>query len=87
MGIINANKAGLMLGTLMGGWHFLWAILVATGLAQALLNFIFWMHFISPPYKVGAFSAEIALILIAVTTTLGYAIGYVAALIWNRIQR
>jgi len=87
MGTVNPNKAGLVLGVLIGGWHLLWAILVAAGWAQVLLNFVFWMHFIRPPYTVGPFSAGIALILIVVTATFGYAMGYVLGVLWNWIHR
>jgi hypothetical protein len=87
MGTVNPNKAGLVLAALLGGWHFLWAVLVAAGWAQAFLNFVFWMHFIKPPYTVGAFSASIALTLILVTAAIGYVIGYVLAVLWNAIHR
>ena len=87
MGTVNPNKAGLVLGALIGGWHVLWALVVAAGWAQLVLNFVFWMHFLKPPCTVGAFSAAIALILILVTTAFGYAMGYVLGVLWNWIHR
>jgi hypothetical protein len=87
MGTVNPNKAGLVLGALLGGWHFLWAVLVAAGWAQAVLNFVFWMHFIKPPYTVGPFSAGIALVLILATSAMGYAAGYILGVLWNAIHK
>lgn len=87
MGPINANKTGLVLGTLVGGWHFLWAVLVAIGWAQPVLNFVFWMHFIKPICVVGPFNLGVAILLIAVTATAGCAVGYISATLWNWIHR
>jgi hypothetical protein len=87
MGTITPHRAGLVLATLLGGWHLLWALLVAVDWAQAVLNFVFWIHFLNPPYTVAPFHAGIAVILILVTATLGYAIGYVLAVLWNWIHR
>jgi hypothetical protein len=87
MNTVNPNRAGLVFGAALGGWHFLWALLVAVGYAQWVMNFIFWMHFITPPYTVGRFNAEIALILILVTGAIGYVSGYVLGLLWNWIHR
>lgn len=87
MSTVNPNKAGLVFAALLGGWHFLWAILVAAGWAQALLNFVFWIHFLKPIYLVEPFRAAVAVILIAVTAALGYVIGYVFGVLWNWIHR
>jgi hypothetical protein len=87
MGTVNPNKAGLVLGALGGGWHFLWALLVAASWAQAVINFVFWMHFLSPPYVVKPFQPGVSLILIVVTTALGYAMGYILGVLWNLIHR
>ena len=83
MGALNPNKAGFVLGALLGGWHFLWALMVALGWAQAVADFIFWIHFIKPIYIIAPFSAGLALLLIVVTTAIGYAFGYVFGVLWN----
>ncbi|HTR48993.1 MAG TPA: hypothetical protein VMM16_16545 [Verrucomicrobiae bacterium] len=87
MGTFNANRTGLVFGALLGAWHLLWAALVAAGWAQPLLNFVFWMHLIKPIYVVEPFNALTALVLIAVTATFGYVIGWVFAGFWNWIHR
>ena len=87
MGTVNPNKTGLIIGALGGGWHIVWAVLVAAGWAQALLNFVFWMHFLASPFVVQPFRAGVALILIVVTTVFGYAVGYILGVLWNWIHR
>jgi len=87
MGSANPSKTGFVLAFLLGGWHLLWALLVAVGWAQALINFVFWMHFINPVYVIQPFNLGIALTLILVTSAIGYVIGYVLGFLWNWIQR
>jgi hypothetical protein len=84
---ISAHKAGLAVGLVIAGWHLLWSALVFTGVAQSVLNFVFWIHFISPAYTVEAFDSVRALLLVAVTLVLGYAVGSVCAALWNRLHR
>lgn len=87
MGTINPNKAGLALGALYGGWHLAWSLLVALGVAQALIDFVFWMHFIKPVYVIEPFDPARALILIVVTSSFGYMLGSAFGLLWNRFHR
>lgn len=87
MGTINPNKAGLALGVLIGGWHLLWALLVAAGWAQMLVNFVFWLHFIQPVWVIGPFHPGIALLLVAFTSTTGYLFGFGFGWLWNWIHR
>jgi hypothetical protein len=84
---MQANKTGLALATLLGGWHLLWAILVATGTAQMVIDFVFWMHFLKPVYVVGPFQVLTAAVLVLVTAALGYAIGFAFAVAWNWIHK
>ena len=87
MPTVNPNRAGLVLGTAIGGFHVVWALLVAFGWAQAALDFVFWIHFLTPAYSVTPFVAARAVLLIAVTATIGYVIGYTLAAVWNWIHR
>jgi hypothetical protein len=83
---IHPGKAGLVLGTLIGGWHLLWALLVALGWAQPLIDFIFWLHFIKPVYVVGKFDAGVAALLVGLTGVIGFALGGAFAVLWNKIH-
>ncbi|HLC08377.1 MAG TPA: hypothetical protein VJK06_03745 [Methyloceanibacter sp.] len=87
MASINPNKAGLAVGALYGAWHLTWSLLVALGLAQPLIDFLFWIHFIKPVYVIEPFEILRAVILIVVTSGIGYLIGVVFALVWNRLHR
>ena len=83
---VGVNHTGLVLGLLLGSFHLLWALLVATGWAQALMDFIFWLHFIKPVYVIEAFDPLRACGLVLITGAVGYAIGCAYALLWNRIH-
>ena len=85
MKAIHPVKAGVTLGALIGGWHLCWALLVAVGWAQPLIDFIFWMHFIKPVYVVGPFNG-VAIVLIAITTLIGFLVAYIFSLLWNKLH-
>ena len=84
---VGVNRAGLALGLLLGGFHSLWALLVASRTAQPVMDFIFWLHFIRPIYVIEGFEPLRAAGLVLLTATIGYAIGSAFALLWNRIHR
>lgn len=84
---IDTVRTGLVLGGVMAVWHFFWSVLVAAGLAQPVIDFVFWMHFIKPVYVVESFAIGRAAILVVVTGVLGFSVGAVAALLWNSLRR
>lgn len=85
--MLNVKKTGCAVGLALGGWHLLWSILVAVGVAQTVLDFVFWAHFIVPIYKVEPFAVMRAVVLVVVTVIVGYLIGAVFASVWNRLSR
>jgi hypothetical protein len=85
--IIGVGNAGFALGSLLGGLHLLWALLVASGCAQPLMDFIFWLHFIRPVYMIEAFDPLRAAGLVLLTATMGYVVGCAVALLWNHYHR
>ncbi len=84
---LNTSKTALTLALLIGGAHLGWSVLVALGLAQALLDFIFWVHMIANPYQVTGFNLTQAGILLVVTSAVGYAVGWIFATVWNRVNK
>jgi hypothetical protein len=87
MPTLNPNKTGIVLGTFLGGWHAMWAAFIALGWAQAIIDFVFFIHMIKPVYMIGPFILWIALTLIAVTGAIGYIGGFVLAALWNWLHR
>lgn len=84
---INLNKAGLTVGAFIGLFHAMWSALIALGWAQPLLDFIFNLHMINPVYSVLDFNIITAVLLVLVTSIIGYIYGVVFAVIWNYLHR
>jgi hypothetical protein len=80
------NKVGLVAATLLGGWHLVWSMLVATGLGQALYDFILWAHMIHLTIVIGPFNLAASATLVVLTAVFGYVIGYAGAWVWNLVH-
>lgn len=84
---LNVGKAGLVLATVVGGFHLCWTIMIALGWAQPVIDFVFWMHFIKPLYVIEPFEFTRAAMLVAMTGGMGFLTGSVFALVWNALHR
>ena len=84
MNRLQPHSAGFTLGILIGLGHAFWALLVWAGAAQPVIDFIFRLHMITPPYTIAAFDPGLALALVLVTAIIGYLFGWIGAVIWNR---
>ena len=85
--MINPLKAGVTFGALLGACHFFWALLVALGWAQPLIDFVFWMHLIQPVFVIRPFSLPAAAALVVFTSIAGFVIALLVAVLWNRLHR
>ena len=86
MNTLSPHTTGLALGGLLGFIHLLWALLVFTGFAQTLMDFVFSMHMLTPVLTVGPFSIVRAVGLIIMTFVVGYVLGWLFAKAWNMAQ-
>ncbi len=84
MEAINKNKTGLTFGFLISFFHLFWSILVALGVAQALLDFVFNLHMLDVPMTVASFNLAKALGLVIITFIAGYIFGWLMAFFWNK---
>ena len=82
---VNPVSLGFVLALFLAVSHALWAGLVAAGLAQPFIDFIFWAHFLDNAYVVAPFEASRAAILVLSTGALGYIGGLIAGAVWNAI--
>ncbi len=77
------HNIGLVVGAFAGTMHLLWSLLVAFDYAEAFMDWILGLHFLNNPYQVQPFNLTNALMLVVVTSVIGYAVGWVFATIWN----
>jgi len=86
MGSVSPNRVGLSVAAVLGGWHVVWSLLVASNAAQRVLEFAYAMHAMKADTAVGPFDPAMAGLLILTTALIGYVSGAVAAITWNCLQ-
>lgn len=80
---LSKSRLGLMFGVLLAACHLGWLLLVLTGVAQTVLDWVLEMHLMSFTYSLLDFNYLSALILLVMTFVAGYVFGFVLAAILN----
>lgn len=80
-------KTALIGGLTLSALHACWVMLVASGWAQPILDFVFKLHMLNSPFIVQPFSLLLSLELIALTFVVGAFYGIVFSLIRKLIRQ
>jgi hypothetical protein len=79
-------RTSLIGGISLSSLHFFWVVLVASGWAQPLLDFIFKLHMLNSPFQVQVFSPLLASGLIGITFLFGFFYGALFYLIKSKFS-
>lgn len=82
---INPAIAAFSVGLVIALYHAAWVVLVATGGAGPLLDYVLRLHSIELSYTLAPFNPDTAVMLIVVTYAVGTLFGLAFALIWNAL--
>lgn len=80
-------QLSMISGFSLASLHICWALLVAIGWAQPVIDFIFKLHMLSSPFKVQTFELPLALGLIGITFLIGCFYGIVFSVMKNACQK
>lgn len=84
---LNGHRVGMVLGTFAVVVHVVWTIMVALGVGQAWMDWIFGLHMMSNPMAVTAFAWGTAVVLWIVVFVIGYVLGYIFAWVHNFVHK
>jgi len=84
---MNPFQLSIISGFSLASLHICWALLVAVGWAQTVIDFIFKLHMLSSPFKVQPFELALALGLIGITFLIGCFYGIVFSVVKNAFQK
>jgi hypothetical protein len=81
------NKPALAIATFVALMHALWAALVAIGVAQTYLDWIFPMHFIGNVFEVLDFNIITAALLVIISFVASYVGTLLFGLVWKIMMK
>jgi xanthosine utilization system XapX-like protein len=84
---ISKLKTGIVVGLFFALFHLLWSVLVVTGAAQVVFDWIYKMHFLNNPFTIQPFDWLIAVQLVLMTFVVGFVVGWVFALLHNMLHK
>lgn len=84
---LKPRAVALYTGLFVAGIHFIWSLMVAIGLGQIYLDWILGLHFIENPFIVMPFNLGAMVMLLVVTFLVGYILGWVGTICWNKIEK
>jgi len=84
---MNLLQVSIISGFSLASLHICWAILVALGWAQSVIDFIFKLHMLSSPFQVQQFELTFALGLVGVTFLVGCFYGIIFFVVMNAFQK
>ena len=80
-------KSALIGGLSLASLHLVWVLIIATGFAQALIDWIFKLHMLSSPFQVQPFNLGYAATLLLITFLVGCFYGGIFELIRSLLKR
>ncbi len=66
--------------------HAIWAVLIALGVGQTYLDWIFPLHMLSNPFNVTSFSLLNAALLVVVAFVCGYVATWLFMALWKLLK-
>lgn len=85
MSRIDSVWAGFTVGLLAGVGHLAWVALVASGAAPWVMNVLFRLHFIRPPFEIDGFDPSVAAMLVCLSALGGFVAGWLLGVVWNAL--
>lgn len=84
---LKESSTALVVGMFVAVMHIIWSLLVFLGLARVYLTWILGLHFLNNPYAVQQFNITKAVTLVGFTFIVGYLLGWIFAIIWNKLHK
>ncbi len=84
---MNKHKVGLTVSIFAGALHLGWSVLVMLDWAQPLYDWVHGLHAIETSAVVGSMGVGGLITLVVSAMVVGYAVGWLFAALWNKINR